>query len=1362
MPTSARDRAQRAASAARGRLTASERASNARSRVRGTQVPPPGESGPKALYFDPTAVLQLGRPESAGLANRLRDRLESGEEIPQALVMPEFTGPEAPKSFFTKAVKDPGRSVLRFLDLPKRHLDLTEARWDHLRPLLTDYTLRPSSPEGEFATRAWPSAHQFRVRKQAVAEALVAHASEYNEGVRQLQEAGLFSEALVSARDLEGNRVPELPEALIQLKQLEIEEEEQGAYNRVTVFFAGRWPNKTWAEAEKLYLEEHDNSPEAQALIARVQELNEEHQVDPKTEYALDIHAKHGFTSGAWMQDALEATVTDPLMWVPGIPGRKIKPLTAAKQAEQVGIIPSLASKLDEAASELRTLEGLTPRPPRNLRGKVVAVAPEGTAVVAEGTQRAQKAVEKALGTKIPADVAADIARSPQVQQQIHSKLVLKTRDHLLETGLASSAEMADDLIATSTRPSRSLRTRIGARIATFHPDLTPDTLEGASGLVRAATAPLRAYQRWLRGQERYAASTTGLLNRYSAQRKVYEETLQQADALRLRAVEDLLDLGADSKAIEKLTTATSGKLLREVNESLVDLALNNRGERKVFKHLTGYSPQTLGRHAMKDFFQVLDPRDMLGGTEAYQTFQRGSRVHLQWLESKFQRVQDHLGYLVGGKHHNPILNGLSKAGRIDLRQRLAMALDGTLVDELQDGSRVFQWQAMNRAGEVVQTRKAILSDTELESFDELRKLFDDISDEMTQAGVKGFERGKPIMDYFPRVYGDDVLTKRQQGFGREIPLELEDAVNPSVYLGHALPRQFADRLASETLPDVIQALRSYIPAVGRKLHLEKTYRDMLRQGKALRPLQQTYLDSWVKSLKGKQNSLDKILDGAVKSFGEQFLKIYPSARVGKYLNNRPAYKISLGVHNAMYRSLLTGMVGSGMTNFMQGINTSSRYGPFSALRGVALSVDPRMRKIARTEGGIFGGLDDLMERNLPFLEDNSWIKFHRKVDDLVMAPMRLAEHHNRGSAFWAGVSHHLGGRIGSYKDWIKLSTKEQREAILAGIDAVETTQFIYGRAGQAPIFQHALTKNLTTLMTFPGKQAAFLARQFSEDPTGIARFLATSGFLTRLLRDNYGLNTEHALGFGFIPENINFIPLASPELTMFANLVSVGLADDSQSRKKAWNDLSNNVSQLLAGALGRVVPGGTLVAGVARGDTPGPVPKLPQDQRVGVAEIERDLGSRFAQSVFKMIRELEDGQLRSRNRKLVRDDVTELEAIAHGLGLQSERTRAALAGYLNENGINRELRFQRQEIVENLGNAFAAGDNDRAQKILDSDQTLQVLLASSVVDPGAFERGLSSSIQGTQIPSDLRTIMRRPGTLATRAGQELFGEEDR
>ena len=637
--------------------------------------------------------------------------------------------------------------------------------------------------------------------------------------------------------------------------------------------------------------------------------------------------------------------------------------------------------------------------------------------------------------------------------------------------------------------------------------------------------------------------------------------------------------------------------------------------------------------------------------------------------------------------------------------------------------------------------------------------MFDELADEATAAGVPGFEKGKAVVqDYLNRIYRYPFIKGKTL---REVPTDMIEHVDSRIYFRHLQARKYANRVAQQQDPMASEAVNLYLRGMARKRFMEPALEEGERIARTLDSTKQKYWGDWKRLLKGQRvkegQSLDAWINRA-RSKVQQSRVGQKSPQALKNLGNailpiNSATKSALAFSRMWIRGILGFSIGSMTTNLSQSINTASREGIFNTLKGFMwyrtkegraltkkLQLGDDFRAVMEKDLPSFSRMPAPLQRATNFTNARLAAASDgaiQTLDDIVMSTMLYAENTNRGIAFWSGISRkakELGVDLGRIPNLDDLPEKVKRQLMHAGLETADETQFIYGVMGTAPRFSGPMGRILLTLSSFAPKQAAFLIRLLKEDPTGITRMFALSGFLTRMTRETMGIDTASIWGFGFIPPEVETFPFTSPQIQLGWNAVKYFANDPSKGgdpfeRERALTKMVGIAGMLIPGPLGI------------------PQEAIPLEVQNQIPALRQDIGSRAFRNARRLFEQAAEGVVRGKNEKFIRTTGTQ-ESLIRAFGMQPEMARRHRELQSDIFGAQREATHGMVNLRSRAAALMSQGQTEEAVALLAKAVKDGKLTEAELLRPGSLQR-LPSDIESTQVDQLMRSLQRSPGLAA-------------
>lgn len=1090
------------------------------------------------------------------------------------------------------------------------------------------------------------------------------------------------------------------------------------------------------AEVVEKSLQQLDATPlatlvAAEKRISAAQELGIDPKLGSKAEALLDgerkvvgaarrkLEEELGGSSDAVQGSTIFRFLKEGSEWVVG---------AAIRRGDDTFVAPSHAMALNEA-------EAVNP-------GIMEAFADEADAAVGGATRTIEDGFITNHGRYLTREEALDFM-PPPVGSGFEAPIGRVRGDGIAQIQEAlpgnyadvDMVEIVDDLMAmqrtaTAEKPAVSGRIAIRKKLKEQFPSAPDAWLDDKTIAVDHHVGPLRALREYISADGELLAARSiperrnVLINRLA-------DANANADIIEQEAIQQMGRLVAGEIGVNEVRHLLHNQHMQRFVDgfTMPDAKLGKR-----VRELTGQEWDGMGwsREGMGWMGHNLEPRDMLSGTGVWEAVRDSERAGKAWIRQWGVRFAKEFGDVVTGSKFD---------------EKLGKALDSKLVGAAEDGSlRLKYTLADPETGKAVHSEIVELTADEAHSYNQARAMFDELAEGATAAGLKGFERGKPVFqDYFPRIYD---FGKSRTEILREIPTELIDHVDSRVYFRHLQGRQFANRMAGQQAPLFSEGMRLYLRGMARKQFMEPALEEGERLARSLDKTKQSYWADWKRLLKGQRVKEGRSLDAWINK-GVARVQQKTGKRI---LPHNAATKTSLAMTRMWIRGILGASMGSMLTNLTQSINTATRAGALDTLKGFMYMRTKEGRALAK-ELQLGDDFLAVMEKDLP-----SAVRLPKKLeraketlnarlmaasdggvqtlDDIVMAPMLYAENTNRGIALWTGITRAMRKRgMQPGTDLSKMSV-EAREAVLReAMDLVEETQFIYGVMGTAPRFSGPSGRFIMTLSSFAPKQAAFLVRQAKADPTGIARFFAMSGFMTRMSREAMGVDSESVWGFGFIPPEVETFPFTSPQIQVLYNLWQYGSNDPSRGgdpfeRQRALTNMTKTLGMLVPGPLGI------------------PREAIPLEARNQLPALNQDIGSRAFRNTAQLFRNAGDENIRGRNEKLIRPFEGQEQGIK-ALGLQSEKARRMRELMNDVRAVERTTQLSSVNLQQRVAALFEEGDSNAAFELLAKEMNKGTITRAEMLRMGSFERGLERNVAGTNIDQLDRTLARTPGLAA-------------
>ena len=320
---------------------------------------------------------------------------------------------------------------------------------------------------------------------------------------------------------------------------------------------------------------------------------------------------------------------------------------------------------------------------------------------------------------------------------------------------------------------------------------------------------------------------------------------------------------------------------------------------------------------------------------------------------------------------------------------------------------------------------------------------------------------------------------------------------------------------------DLNMVYQSYVRGRYRKQHMEPAYEAMLNEAEKLRSAgtkkymdgtthqhgaylsQADYIEDLVKDAKGYPAPLDKVIQRDLDA-------AFPEV---DFMKMGRATKSALRFTALHYMGMLAGRPGYFLQNIASAVATQmGSYGPFRTVWGFLATSAPTKqgamwRKIAE-ESGAFGQLTNAMQQ----LDEGKFARTMQKIGRY--SGVQHSEDQIRAMTWHNSMSEQLSE--------LGMNWEQAKEAGLAGKIAkqavldTEFSQHVYGTLGRSPKWHQYLGRGPTSVLlmfkSFPFKHAEFLLSLGKKNPGLFARYMAYSGWMTRVAAEA-GLDIGHSVG---------------------------------------------------------------------------------------------------------------------------------------------------------------------------------------------------------------------------------------------------------
>jgi hypothetical protein len=475
---------------------------------------------------------------------------------------------------------------------------------------------------------------------------------------------------------------------------------------------------------------------------------------------------------------------------------------------------------------------------------------------------------------------------------------------------------------------------------------------------------------------------------------------------------------------------------------------------------------------------------------------------------------------------------------------------------------------------------------------DAMMKLHDDIRGQMDHwADLQGIGKG-PDSPRYLEGYMRHALTADQFAGGARPVEYIGVPRSADQFVSHLLHRQGGGKYSK----DAMGVLDLYGRAAARKRFVEPMFDEVLATGAELatkykNPIMQQYANDLVAELGGKPTQwmarMDQYMGWAHEKFMPSLKRreiLDPKGKPTGEMTKMPKLKMDrkwqpqridralTGLSGLLWAGTLPGNPRYGLMQIATGIaTTSGRYGLFRTAKGLMMQASAEGRAMSKASG--------VYDEFVNIFESSTMRKFNQQLSEKGVAfgplgPMSTgqAEEFIRGMTFHAAVDMHM----------TKLGVSSWAEAMAMGyakriaFDAMKSStevNHMFGAMGRSPMlargagpFPGIQSKGVLTASTqflsFMPKQTEELVSQFNRNPGYIARYMAMSGYMSRIAAQTAGIDVTNYVGLGYLPTN-PMDDMRSPMVDGMVELVGLAYAAGTHDRK-AMADHGANVLETL------------------------------------------------------------------------------------------------------------------------------------------------------------------------------------------------------
>ncbi len=406
-------------------------------------------------------------------------------------------------------------------------------------------------------------------------------------------------------------------------------------------------------------------------------------------------------------------------------------------------------------------------------------------------------------------------------------------------------------------------------------------------------------------------------------------------------------------------------------------------------------------------------------------------------------------------------------------------------VPSAESNVRIFKWLDGQRARKFFDKERKVFERLELSKKEMV--VAKEIKTYLRQwADRLGLPIDNKITHYITHIFG---LSGTERSFDEELAKIIANRIPGSVY------DPFLEKRLGRKgyLEDTWRALEAYSKRAVRKANMDPVLENLkarttTAQGHpSIEVSQYNYLKRYADRVNMRPTEFDILMDNSIKQI------------IGFKLGDRPTALITSTMRRWVYRELLGLNFNNAVKNLTQGVNTFAKLGTkYTTIGYTKLITNPNIEE-----------LKESLVLSQDFVQDKSISALHnltQKMDKGLFALHNLTEYINRGSAYW-----------GAKAQAIDNGATEQ-EAKQYAKKLVRDTQFNYGVIDTPVMLSSDLMKTLFQMMSYPIKQAEFVAEMVIKDKNwaGLMRYILGS------------LIMVYTVGQVFNIKGKDYIPLAS------------------------------------------------------------------------------------------------------------------------------------------------------------------------------------------------------------------------------------------
>lgn len=422
------------------------------------------------------------------------------------------------------------------------------------------------------------------------------------------------------------------------------------------------------------------------------------------------------------------------------------------------------------------------------------------------------------------------------------------------------------------------------------------------------------------------------------------------------------------------------------------------------------------------------------------------------------------------------------------------------------------------------------------------------------------------------RHYAPHMFPWEDMKAGARIPEFASLPITGKVGFKHLLARKGADGYTD----DMNLIFQTYARGRWRKQIMEPAYEEMLKHANDLRKTgtagmkgqhklgafhsQANYIEDLVAEAKGYPSALEKILERDMQAAAPKvnWRALVPSQRTAARFAAMHYVSMLAGRSNYFLRNL-----GSAAVSYL------AQFGPMRTARGMLATLDPgpmgqKLRKMTE-ESGATGHAIAVMDE-LEQTAGGAYARWMKRMGNA--GHIEASENQIRAMGWHASMGEQLNQLGMSWDDAEKAGILPRLAA--QAVEDVEFSQHVYGLLGRSPKFARFLgkgyTQNILFFKSWPYKHGEMLVSMFNKNPGIFARYMAYSGWLTRVAA-TAGIDIAQSVGLSTLApgerQGSSYMDPAAPIQTLLAiGKSSITLWDTMRgaSSTKQWEETLDEV----------------------------------------------------------------------------------------------------------------------------------------------------------------------------------------------------------